>query len=145
MLYQSIHNPPWRVIGLYPTSPPPPSPWKFHFRLSISFKSPLPLRNFQWLSMGWVWIFPGITLFQVQDPNLQVVITHALHVCSQHSFGLPLRVNGCSENNLILRVWTFYHSLYDDARFNHLSLETYTKHSIRVKAFWLLIVVAHTP
>ena len=32
-----------------------------------------------------------------QEPaiqNLQVVITHASHVCSQHLFGLPLRMNG---------------------------------------------------
>ena len=28
------------------------------------------------------------------NPNLQVVITHASRVCSQHSFGLPLRMNG---------------------------------------------------
>ena len=28
-----------------------------------------------------------------RNPNLQVVITHASHVCSQHSFGLPLRMN----------------------------------------------------
>ena len=27
-----------------------------------------------------------------RNPNLQVVITHASHVCSQHSFGLPLRM-----------------------------------------------------
>ena len=27
------------------------------------------------------------------NPNLQVVITHASHVCSQHSFGLPLKMN----------------------------------------------------
>ena len=27
-------------------------------------------------------------------PNLQIVITHALHACSQHSFGLPLTMNG---------------------------------------------------
>ena len=26
--------------------------------------------------------------------NLQVVIKHASHVCSQHWFGLPLRMNG---------------------------------------------------
>ena len=26
--------------------------------------------------------------------NLQVVVTHASHVCSQHSFGFPLRTNG---------------------------------------------------
>ena len=29
-----------------------------------------------------------------RNPNLQVVITHAPHVCRQHSFGLPLRTNG---------------------------------------------------
>ena len=29
-----------------------------------------------------------------RNPNLQVVITHASHVCSLHSFGLPLRMNG---------------------------------------------------
>ena len=29
-----------------------------------------------------------------RDPNLQVVITYASHVCSQHSFGLPLRIYG---------------------------------------------------
>ena len=28
------------------------------------------------------------------NPNLQVVITHGSDVCSQHSFGLPLRMNG---------------------------------------------------
>ena len=30
----------------------------------------------------------------VCNPYLQVVITHASHVCNQHSFGLPLRMNG---------------------------------------------------
>jgi len=29
-----------------------------------------------------------------RNPNVQVVVTHASHVCSQHSFGLPLRMNG---------------------------------------------------
>ena len=29
-----------------------------------------------------------------RNPNLQVVITHASPVCSQHSFGLPLTMNG---------------------------------------------------
>ena len=28
------------------------------------------------------------------NPNLQVVITYVWHVCSQHSFGLPVRMNG---------------------------------------------------
>ena len=29
-----------------------------------------------------------------RNPNLQVVIKHALLVCSQYSFGLQLRMNG---------------------------------------------------
>ena len=29
-----------------------------------------------------------------RNPNLQIVIMNASHVCSQHSFGLPLRLNG---------------------------------------------------
>ena len=29
-----------------------------------------------------------------RSPYLHVVITHASHVCSQHSFKLPLRMNG---------------------------------------------------
>ena len=35
-----------------------------------------------------------------RNPNLQVVITHASHVCSQHSFGLPLRMNGMHKTQL---------------------------------------------
>ena len=35
-----------------------------------------------------------VVFIVARNSNLQVVITHALHVCSQHSFGLPLRING---------------------------------------------------
>ena len=35
-----------------------------------------------------------------RNPNLQVVITHASHVCCQHSFGLPLRMNGMHKTQL---------------------------------------------
>ena len=45
---------------LPPPTPPGNSIWV------CQFPSPLPLRNVQWLSVGWVWIFPGVTLFQVQ-------------------------------------------------------------------------------
>ena len=58
-----------------------------------------------------------------RNPNLQVVITHASHVCNQHSFGLPLRMNGMHRTqfdharqygpsitrNLIARVLTICH------------------------------------
>ena len=42
------------------------------------------------------------------NPNLQVVITHVLHVCSQHSFGIPLRMNGTHKHNLVMPILTFY-------------------------------------
>ena len=45
-----------------------------------------------------------------RNPNLQGVITHVSHVCSQHSFGLPLRING------ILKMQ------YDHAHFDLLPL-----------------------
>ena len=35
-----------------------------------------------------------------RNPNLQVVITHASHVCRQHSSGLPLRMNGMHRTQL---------------------------------------------
>ena len=31
---------------------------------------------------------------EARNPNVQVVITHASHVCSQRSFGFPLTMNG---------------------------------------------------
>ena len=45
-----------------------------------------------------------------RNPNLQVVITHASHVCGQHSFGLPLRMNG------------MHRTQFDHARLDLLSL-----------------------
>ena len=45
-----------------------------------------------------------------RNPKLQVVITHASHVCSQHSFGLPLRMNG------------MHRTQFDHARLDFLSL-----------------------
>ena len=45
-----------------------------------------------------------------RNPNLQVVITHASHVCSQHSFGLPLRMYGMHRTH------------FDHARLDLLSL-----------------------
>ena len=44
------------------------------------------------------------------NTNLQVVISHASHLCSQHSFGLPLRMNG------------MHRTQFDDARLDLLSL-----------------------
>ena len=58
----------------------------------------------------------------------QVVITHASHVCSRHSFGLPLRMNGVHKT-----------------QFDHLSRETYGKHSVGAKAFGPSFVVLRTP
>ena len=44
-----------------------------------------------------------------RNPNLQVVITHASQGCSQHSFGLPLRMNGMHRTHLIMRVLAICH------------------------------------
>ena len=44
------------------------------------------------------------------NPNLQVVITHVWHVYSQHSFGLPVRMNG------------MHRAQFDHARLDLLSL-----------------------
>ena len=44
------------------------------------------------------------------NPNLQVVITHASHVCRQYSFGLPLRLYGMHRKH------------FDHARLDLLSL-----------------------
>ena len=62
------------------------------------------------------------------NPNLQVVIiTHASYLCSQHSFGLPLRINGMHR--------TRFGPSISHACFDHLSCETYTKHSAGTKTF----------
>ena len=65
--------------------------------------------------------------------NLQVVITHASHVCSQHSFGL--RVNGMHRTQfdhalldlLSLEIWS---REFDHACFDHLSRETFDLRSL---------------
>ena len=41
-----------------------------------------------------------------RNPNLQVVIMRASHVCSQHSFGLPLGMSG-------IHITQFDHSHVD--------------------------------
>ena len=63
---------------------------------------------------------PEVRLQQEPAIHLQVVITHASHVCSQHSFGLPLRMYGMHitqhvfepsiTRNLITRVLTICHA-----------------------------------
>ena len=77
-------------------------------------------------------------------PNLQVVITHASHVCSQLSFGLPLMMNGMHRTH------------FDHVRLDLLSLVIWSrvfwpyvpwnsrKASAGAKAFWPSVVVACT-
>ena len=65
---------------------------------------------------------------------MQVVITHASHVCSQLSFGLPLKMNGMHRTQ-------FDHVRLDILSLVILSRETYAKHSAGgAKAFWPSIV-----
>ena len=77
------------------------------------------------------------------NPNLQVFITHALHVhvCSQDLLGLPLSMNGMHK----MQFLHFYPFYSDHACFDLWSHETYAKHSIETKAFGPPIVVASTP
>ena len=55
------------------------------------------------------------------NPNLEVVITHASHVCSQHSFGIPLRMNRMQRTQ------------FDHARLDPLSLVIWSR------MFWLSV------
>ena len=54
---------------------------------------------------------PGLSINRPSNNWAQVVITHAPHVCSQHSFELPLRMNG------------MHRMQFDHARLDLLSLE----------------------
>ena len=67
-----------------------------------------------------------------RSPNLQVVITHASHVCSQNA-----------QNAIWPRAFQLStpHNLITHACFDHLSHETHAKHSTGAKAFGPLIVV----
>ena len=82
-------------------------------------------------------------LLRAHNPNLQVVITHASHVCDQHSFGFPLRMNG------------MHRTQFDHARFDLLPLVIWSRvfspsvtcatcatHSVGAKAFGPSIVVS---
>ena len=77
-----------------------------------------------------------------RNPNLQVVITDALNVCSQHLFGRPLRINGILEMQ-------FDHAHFDLLPlviFSRVSLSgIYTKHSVGAKTFVPPIVISCTP
>ena len=77
-----------------------------------------------------------------RNPNLQVVITDALNVCSQHLFGRPLRINGILEMQ-------FDHAHFDLLPlviFSRVSLSgIYTKHSVGAKTFVPPIVISRTP
>ena len=85
------------------------------------------------------------------NPNLQVVITHASHVCTQHSFGLPLRMNGmpktqlrpCTPRNLITRVLTIcYVKLTQSTVLEQKRLDLRSL-SPALPNLWLLLVITH--
>ena len=75
-----------------------------------------------------------------RNPNLQVVITHASHVCSQHLFGLPPIMDGVFTtqfdpsipSNLIARGLTIGQKKKNRSR------EIYVKHSLAMgKSVWI--------
>ena len=55
-----------------------------------------PLTGFLWATRG------------ACNRNILVVIMSALHICGQHLFGLPLRMNGMHEMQFDLARSTFY-------------------------------------
>ena len=117
--------------------------WKFETKLNARLTIQ---QRASWFSLGGAVIVFSFRVALVliagdrrSNPNLQVDITHASHVRSQYSFGLPLRMNGIHRthfdharlDNLVPRafpiefsrpkfngkspgnevgVWTFYHS-----------------------------------
>ena len=91
------------------------------------------------------WLVPLLRATRgAHNPNLQVVIMHASHVCSQCSFGLPLRMNWTNKMQFDHVCFDFLPSLSDQLCFDHLSCETYAKHSAGAKVFGPSIVLART-
>ena len=67
--------------------------------------------NIEWSKANTIWSILQLRETRgARNPNHQVVITHASHVCSQHSFGLPLRMCG------------MHRTQFDHARFDLLPL-----------------------
>ena len=66
---------------------------------------------------------------EAPNPNLQIVITHASHICCQHSFEFPLRMNGMHGKQFDHEHLAFYHSQSDHACFDYLSRKFYAKHT----------------
>jgi len=90
-----------------------------------------------------------------RDPNLQVVITRASHVCNRHSFGLPLRMNGIHRTqfdharqfgpsitrNLITRVLTICHMKLTQSRAMEQKRFDLRSLSLSLRNLWLLPVL----
>ena len=74
-----------------------------------------------WVISKFRWVYLTIKILRsylgrwASNPNLQVVFTHASHVCSQHSFGLPLRMYG------------MYRTHFDHARLDLLPLVIWSR------------------
>ena len=79
-----------------------------------------------------------------RNPTLQVVIPHASHVCSQHLFGLPLKMNGMHKTQYDHARFDVLPLVLSYSCFDHLSSETCTKHNVGAKACGPPIVVART-
>ena len=70
-------------------------------------------RSSSW-STGWGGCF-GKTVWLLatrgdHNPNLQVAITSLWHVCSQLRLDFHQEWIKCTERNLVVCIWTFYHS-----------------------------------
>ena len=90
-----------------------------------------------------------------RDPNLQVVITHASHVCNQHLFGIPLRMNGMHATqfdharqfgpsitrNLIMRILTICYMKLTQSRAMEQNCFDLRSLSLSLLDLWLLLVL----
>ena len=91
-----------------------------------------------------------------RNPNLQVLITHVSHVCSQHSFGLLLRMYGMHRTHfdhacldvlsytriLITRVLTYCHGHVKRTQSTALKQKRFDLRSLSptLPNLWLLLV-----
>ena len=85
------------------------------------------------MELGISWKYACLVVGDKRNPqfyhNLQLAITHTGHL-----FRLPLRINGMQAD--LMYLWSFYHLKSDHTCSDHLSHESYAKHSVGAKGFW---------
>ena len=123
---ENIHTPPLqphrRFFVLHP------SPRKFQFRfilhtflLKVWLLRPPPPRNFQWPSMGRLWILSGTTIKPLQMLSNRNVKSCAIHIQKifllkykvQHRVNCSKCCHATSSCSFTVSLWQVYHSMYN--------------------------------